>query len=195
MKLIVIYGPPGRRETYYGTETRNDGQLQALSYDGQFDPRFFARLFSMRRQKVGQLAEKAHKTCPWIGKTGAGQPMGYRWWLIRRDAATTATGVAPELLQGIEVRAKGDIGGVAGPGAQIADLLAVVGDPAKVCRSPLRMRARHGLGILVTGYDREAIEVAIAITVVIPAEMGSLPNGSTMICKATGCAASWTKKT
>ena len=82
---------------------------------------------------------------------------------------TTATCVAPERLHRVEVRTKRDVGGIASPGAQVAVFLAIgasVGDPAKVRRGALGMRVRHGLGILMTTYNREAIEVAIAIAIV-----------------------------
>src|SRR5690348_3513068 len=86
------------------------------------------------------------------------------------EGGHTATArIAPERLHRIEVRTKRDIGGVAGPGAQVAVFLAIrasAGDPAKVCRGSLRMRVRHRLGIFVTTYDGEAIEVAVAIAIV-----------------------------
>src|SRR5579884_1722707 len=87
--------------------------------------------------------------------------------LVGGHAATA--GVAPERLHCIVVRTKRDIGGVGGPGAQVADFLArraSTGDPAKVGRGSLRMRIRHRLGIFVATHDGEAIEVAVAITIV-----------------------------
>ena len=82
---------------------------------------------------------------------------------------TTAAGIAPDRLHGIEVRTKRDVGRIARPCTQVAIFLATrasAGDPAKVRCRPLRMWVRHGFGILVATDNGKAIEIAIAIAVV-----------------------------
>src|SRR5487761_2121303 len=87
--------------------------------------------------------------------------------LVRVHAAII--GVAPQRLCRVMVSAKRDVGRVARPGAEVADLLASragARDPAEVGGSALRMRIRQSLRILVATHNGESIEVAIAIAIV-----------------------------